>query len=220
MALMWKAAGGVKVSSTKLEASLPTAVSQRKRVHSFWKVPPGTRAWMDTTAKTQPPYHMLHDLRGNTHIHIWVSTSERLSGLLMTIIARIVPAPPFLPISPSKPLPKIYFLFVPSLLLSQSLLAIIYRNLSTRLWLIRLLWWNSLLHHTGLIKVDIFFPKWLFFPFKYSLFLLIETRETQKMWCWFVDRWNLWRCQNMCVLNTLRLYNYESKVTWYHTLIG
>lgn len=156
---MWKAAGGVKVSSTKLEASLPTAVSQRKRVHSFWKVPPGTRAWMDTTAKTQPPYHMLHDLRGNTHIHIWVSTSERLSGLLMAIIARIVPAPPFLPISPSKPLPKIYFLFVPSLLLSQSLLAIIYRNLSTRLWLIRLLWWNSLLHHTGLIRVDIFFPK-------------------------------------------------------------
>lgn len=70
MALMWKAAGGVKVSSTKLEASLPTAVSQRKRVHSFWKVPPGTRAWMDTTAKTQPPYHMLHDLRGNTYTHL------------------------------------------------------------------------------------------------------------------------------------------------------
>lgn len=91
-ALMWKTARGVKAGSSPLEAALPTRASQRKSVHSCWKVPPGARAWMDTTAKTLAPYHMLHDLRGNTHIHIWVSTSERLSGLLMVIVARIVPA--------------------------------------------------------------------------------------------------------------------------------
>lgn len=68
-ALMWKAAGGVKVGSSPLEAALPTWASQRKSVHSFWKVPSGARAWMVTTAKTLPPYHMLHDLRGNTHTH-------------------------------------------------------------------------------------------------------------------------------------------------------
>lgn len=69
LALMWKAAGGAKAGSSPLEAALPTRASQRKSVHSFWKVPSGARAWMDTTAKTLPPYHMLHDLRGNTGTH-------------------------------------------------------------------------------------------------------------------------------------------------------
>lgn len=47
---MWKAAGGVEAGSSPLEAALPTAASQRKSVHSSWKVPSGVGAWMDTAS--------------------------------------------------------------------------------------------------------------------------------------------------------------------------
>ena len=69
VALMWKAAGGVRARFLLLEAALPTRASQRKSAHSSWKVPSGARVWMDTTAKTLPTYHMLHDLRTHTHTH-------------------------------------------------------------------------------------------------------------------------------------------------------
>lgn len=64
---------------------------------------------------------MLHDLRGktHTHTHIWVYTSERLSGLLMVIV---VPASPFSSSISLLSFPKLFpFLSLPSTPLSNSL---------------------------------------------------------------------------------------------------
>ena len=98
VALMWKAAGGVKAGSSPLEAALPHGPPRGRALipaGSFPQEPGLNGHYRKNTAAS--PHVTRPEGETHTHTHIWVSTSGRLSGLLMVIVARIVPASPFSP---------------------------------------------------------------------------------------------------------------------------